>query len=211
MKRALAPQEDNYMGNTKLIAVTGLARSGKDSFASEIKRQVTDLAPDKSVGIFAFAEGVRKEIQFFLQENFSISAWTEEEEEKKIIRPFLVAYGNAKRDLSKNRYWIEKLEKQIQQRQCDVSIISDLRFAENETDELAWFKKQNGLHIHLDRLVDGQEMKAPNEFEEKNNPKLREAADVVLKMEYEESLDTFKKTVKTNVENILEKEIGRIL
>ena len=100
----------------------------------------------------------------------------------------------------------EKLEKQIQQRQCDVSIISDLRFAENETDELAWFKKQNGLHIHLDRLVDGQEMKAPNEFEEKNNPQLREAADVVLKMEYEESLDAFKKTVKTNVENILEKE-----
>jgi len=199
------------MNNPKLIAVTGLARSGKDSFASEIKKQLINLAPNKSVGIYSFATGVRKEVYNFLLDTFNISSFTEDEKDKKIIRPFLIAYGNAKREVSKNKYWIEKLEGEISSRNDDIGIISDLRFAENETDELGWFKSKGGFLIHLDRTFGGELMKAPNEFEEKNNPKLREAADVVLNIEYEEVLEDFNKEVKRNVEDILEKEMGRFL
>lgn len=196
---------------TKLIAFTGYARSGKDSFASEFKSRIEGFFPEKTVKIYSFADGIRREIESFLYDNFKISAWTEVTKEKDIIRPLLIAYGNAKRKQSKNQYWIELLEKKISVDNPDIAIISDLRFAENETDELAWFQSKNGFLVNLKRTKLNLETEAPNEFERENNPKLREASDVVITIEVLESDSKFYETVSRECRILIEENLSRFI
>ena len=164
----------------KLIAFSGFARSGKSSFGDILQKTLIDATPNLKVEQFSFAYALRIELDQFLKDNFNISAFTEDEEEKKIIRPILIAYGNAKRIQSKNKYWIEKIHKKIEKSDCDVAIITDLRFAETEDDELGWFQSQRGKLFHIKRYVQKGEKKvfqsAPNEFEKENDPKLEAAA-----------------------------------
>lgn len=199
------------MTKTKFIAFTGYARSGKDSFSSEFKKQIEAVFPEKTVKIYSFASGIRKEIDTFLIDNFKISAWTEITKEKDIIRPILIGYGNAKRKMSENKYWIELLEKEIARDNPDIAIISDLRFAENETDELGWLKSKNGFLANLKRTKLGKETDAPNEFEKENNPKLREASDVVLEIEIAESDSQFYEIVSRECKSLIEKNLSRFV
>ena len=135
------------------VAFTGFARSGKDSFCSEFQKQVEDFCPNLKVDIVSFANHIRQEVGVFVQEQFGISAWTEENSEKEIIRHFLRGYGMSRRS-SDNLYFVKALEKQIQTvyASSNVIIVSDLRFAQFEQDELSWLKsKRNNLHIHICR------------------------------------------------------------
>jgi L-cysteine desulfidase len=132
-------------------------------------------------------------------DNFNINAWTEEQEKKDIIRPILIAYGNAKRVQSKKQYWINKIARQIHSAPCDVALISDLRFATDETDECAWVKKSKGLHLHIRRHTKVGNKKiyqeAPNEFEKENEPRLIESASYVADIPFMDE-DKFKEEIK---------------
>lgn len=187
------------MINKKLIAFTGFARSGKGIFCKTAADKIDLICPNLKTAQFSFARHLRLELDPFLREHLEISAFTEDPEEKELIRPYLLAHGNAKRKQSNNQYWIKKLEKDIQFSDCDVAIITDLRFAEDENDELGWFKKNGGKLFHLKRYTpdfDSQQANfdiAPNEYEKENNPKLEKAADRVIVLErFEKEVDFFK-------------------
>lgn len=199
----------------KIVALTSYARSGKNSFANEIQKQLKDLAPNLIVEQFSFAYSLRLELDSFIRENFNnISAFTEDEKEKAIIRPLLIAYGNAKRQVSNGQYWIEKIHNKIEKSKCDIALITDLRFAENDDDELGWLKKNRGFNFHLRRWNPAKNRtnpattrlvfeKAPNKFEEENEPKLIAGAKKTIELPRFKTLEEFQYAVKVEVEKII--------
>ena len=158
------------MNFPKVIGVSGVARSGKDTFC-EIA-----LAYFSQWGILgrreAFADELKKDLDQFLIEKFNISSFTTNDEEKKIIRPIMVSYGEAKRDLTKGMCWIDKLKKNIEKNidQNIITFISDVRYP-NESN---WIKKDyNGTTVHISR-----ENNLPaNEEEAYNDPLVQDVSE----------------------------------
>lgn len=175
------------MVTQKLMAFTGPARVGKDTFTNEMILLLEEMFPNVSAERFAFADGLRAEVDDFCIHHFGISAYTEVPEEKLIIRPFLIAFGNAKRNQSNNQYWIKNLAKRLSNRRdVNLAILSDLRFCETETDEMAFLKASHGLSFHIRRydMKNGRRVfvKPPNEFEKANEPRLKKAANQVIEI-----------------------------
>tara|TARA_B100000085_G_scaffold280871_1_gene306521 strand:- start:1438 stop:1980 length:543 start_codon:yes stop_codon:yes gene_type:complete len=143
-----------------IIGLCGLARSGKDSFFNFVKKFDFNEKPNMRL---AFADELKKEIDNFLLSNFEISAFTEDIEEKKIIRPMLVAYGMQKRAISNGLYWINKIEQEIKLSQNKYNyFVTDVRFP----NEVLKIKDMGGFCIHIER----EGNIAPNSEEEKNDP-----------------------------------------
>lgn len=153
-----------------LIGIMGSARSGKDTAYMAIK----ELFPDKIIERRAFADELKKECDAFLKENLNISAFTENTEEKEIIRPFLVTYGTHLRRRLNPSCWIESLEETLSLRDNKCICITDTRF-ENEA---RWIKSKGGKLIFIDRSG----ISPANIEEEQNNPVLMSLADMVIKM-----------------------------
>lgn len=127
-----------------IVGICGYARSGKDTLFDSIKR----IHPDKDVIRIAFGDGVKMELKELLLEQFGIDAWTEDDDEKKLIRPIMVAYGKAKRAVDTD-YWLTKGIKQIDFcAKNTVFVFTDVRY-QNELDEL---KKLGAKLIYIHKL-----------------------------------------------------------
>ena len=161
--------------SSKIIGISGLARSGKDTLATALVRRIAEWRPDAKVLRFAFANALKGSCAEFVWNTFNIDVFTNDNKQKEIIRPILVGVGSAAR-LKNPRHWIEIVEKKLAAENPAVAIITDVRFAEHDNDELAWVKK-NGKLIHVERTEGGKPMLPPNPEEKKNNPKLKKAAD----------------------------------
>ena len=178
-----------------VIGVGGYARSGKDTFV-KIARKILKEHGYSSIKL-AFADTLKDEIDGFLKSNYNISAWTNDDDEKMVIRPFLVAHGCGKRVITSGKYWIEKLDQLIEGIHFneDVIFVSDCRFP-NEVD---WVhQKWGGWFVHVKKYCikkydkssfewSEKEYKvydmAPNEEEATNDPICEKQADYRLEME----------------------------
>lgn len=183
----------------KVIGVGGFARAGKDAFVNIAKNILTknNYKPQR----FAFADNLKKEVGGMLQANdFALDVHTTNTDAKTKLRPLLVWWGCARRDLSQGgMYWVEQVHKQLEDVQKKyksmgfddsefVALISDARFV----NEVKWLQNEwDGQFIHLRRFSmkevrDGygdwqtQEVfdAAPNEEEAKNDPLIQELANV---------------------------------
>jgi hypothetical protein len=204
-----------------VIGVGGFARSGKDTFV-KIAKKILKENGYTSIKV-AFADAVKEDMDTFLKENYNISAWTDDTEDKNIIRPFLVAHGCGKRLQTDGKYWIDKVNEEIERIHCeDVVFVSDCRFP-NEVDWIheklgGWFVhvkkysiRNNALELNaLGVDVSKSEFvkyfdKAPNEEEAKNDPLCEQKADYKLEMENaierEQRLKGIKITVDSLVDN----------
>lgn len=162
-----------------IIGIAGVARSGKDTLADKLNELFCSAGVKSKRYSFAYA--LKKDLDGFLLEKFGISAFTENSSEKTIIRPILISYGQAKRDVSKGTHWIKKVFDEIEFDSPDVAIISDLRFADTECDELHMIKQSGGIIIHVSRKDENGNFVLPcSEDEARNDPKLREACDFRL-------------------------------
>ena len=204
--------------NKKLISVTGPARCGKNSLCNSLESEIKKMFPPLKIGHFSFAHALRQELDQFLIERFSISAFTENPTDKEIIRHMLIGYGNAKRQQTDGKYWIEKLENSIEKSDCDVAIISDLRFAETKDDELGWLINNGGINFHIRRFVQkaGQNAKRSferpkNEWEKKNNPKLQKNATLVLDIERKVEDKDFSRLIQKSAQKCAEENLGFFL
>ena len=152
-----------------IIGLSGLARCGKDSFFNFSK----ELFDEKSIKCkrLAFADELKKELDSFLKENFGISSFSESTQEKEIIRPIMVSYGMAKRELSNGLYWISKIEKELKvlKDECEYYFVTDVRFS----NEIQKIKDMNGISIHITR----DSNLPPNEEEALNDPVVKELSD----------------------------------
>lgn len=211
-----------------LIGIGGFAQSGKDTFVKIAKKQLKEHGYS-SIRL-AFADALKEELDPFTTKQYGISSWTNDIEEKKLIRRAMVSHGCIMRDINPG-YWINKIDRLIENVHFneDVIFISDCRFP-NEVD---WVhEKWGGWFVHLSKYsvksgmqydsftgeqTENREWKqyddAPNEEEAKNDPMCAQKADYRLEMENaierELRLTGNKITVESLIDNTyLNKEIS---
>lgn len=179
--------------NKKVMGLGGCARSGKDTFAAILEMKLQQ--DGKSVKKVSLAGPLKQQCDSFLTSNLGISAFTQVTEEKNIIRPFLVWYGDAQRKRTNGRYWIDLAEKTINETNFDYYLITDIRYDHYDHDELYWLKKEmNGTLVHISRYEDQRtrisKVSAPieikkfippaNDHEMINDPKIQKNADFIV-------------------------------
>ena len=87
-----------------------------------------------SVKRVAFADCLKSECDELLSKHMGISAFTENTEEKEIIRPLIVTYGtHIRRKLNKN-CWIDKINGMVKSFLNDIiTFVTDVRFENEQT------------------------------------------------------------------------------
>ena len=154
-----------------IIGISGYARTGKDTFGISLQRVLKTYKINCE--LIAFANVLKEDLDSFLLHKFNISAFTKKDEEKFLIRPMLVAYGESKRNQSPN-YWIDQIKEKVKNK---LIIITDVRY-ENEAK---WIVDNGGFLIHLNRQrQDGSYVEAPNAQEAENNPKVENLASLKI-------------------------------
>ena len=141
-----------------VIGLGGVARAGKDTFAAILEMKLQQAG--KTVKKIALAGPLKQHCDKFLKDNLGISAFTQVPEEKIIIRPFLVWYGDAQRKLTEGKFWTNLASSEIESTHYDYYIITDVRYDAYPIDELnlpQWFKDlpfdQDGME---GTIVDGK-------------------------------------------------------
>jgi hypothetical protein len=163
----------------KIIAVSGIAQSGKDTFCNAIASQISGAKR------FALADLLKEEIRPILIDRHQIDIFNCTPEQKETVRPDMVEYGKAKRRESQNRYWIDKLIPKIQEylraNENNIALISDVRYFESDNDECPWVKyENNGILVHVSKykIINGRRVftQPPNDDEKRNDPILSQHA-----------------------------------
>ena len=169
----------------KIIGIAGVARAGKDTF---FKYFLDAIKLD--IQRIAFADELKKDLNNFLKSKSGISAFTNDTNEKNIIRPILVSYGCMMRDITEGRYWINKIDMLIEESRKSHFCLTDVRFP-NEVD---YIHNNSGIVIHLSRLdTDGNLLKPANEEEAAQNPLILDKANYALTWDtFEEDSDKYK-------------------
>tara|TARA_B100001094_G_C18169614_1_gene794280 strand:+ start:85 stop:657 length:573 start_codon:yes stop_codon:yes gene_type:complete len=162
----------------KLIGLVGFARAGKNSFADFL---INNRQGYKDI---SFAYALRKELDSFLLNRLNISAFTEDPEEKEIIRPLLVCWGTqVMRQKIDRDYWVKSVEKtvEINRKNNICSIITDVRFE----NEIKWISNNGGICIWIER----EGVKAKNADEHLHTEPLQKECDFYFKWH---NLENFK-------------------
>tara|TARA_R110000824_G_scaffold3379_2_gene15990 strand:- start:9758 stop:10345 length:588 start_codon:yes stop_codon:yes gene_type:complete len=161
----------------RFIGISAYAKSGKDTVCSLMNRRLLEL--DYRPVKFPFASELKKRIDPFLTKEIGISAFTSKKDEKDIIRPFLVLYGETARQLHED-YWAEIVKEKIIAFEEAYSrdgvslfpVITDVRY-ENEARMI---QSLGGKILHIER----EGIDAPNSSEEINHPLVKSMADITL-------------------------------
>lgn len=162
------------MSNHKIIGITGVSRSGKDTFCL----QALGFLAKKGIKCMkkSFADKLKKDLIPICNGPVGINPFTEDPEQKEIIRPLLVAYGtDVMRRLDKD-CWIRQLDHDLEIcRELKITpIITDVRYP----NEIDWLQQElGGVCVHISRIG----IRSANKEERKNNPILKSKADYCLR------------------------------
>lgn len=178
----------------KLIGISGVAGAGKDLVA-KLCIELLNERGFKCINL-SIANELKQDLHGLLKEKLNIDSFTENRNEKNIIRPVLVSYANMMRDLSYGTYWTKKLQTKIENIKDDYDyiFISDIRFHQYEQDEVPWLLKMRGKLVHVScyhpykhlytKKMDKQYVKPYNEHEQENDPLIKEIADYKIDWPY---------------------------
>ncbi len=172
-----------------MIGISGIAGAGKDLFCRLLLKEIKGTR-------IALADPLKDETRGFILQKYAIDIKSCTLEEKNIVRNLLVFYGGIKRYETKGEYWTSKAQQKVDA--CKgVPIITDIRYAEYENDEVQWLKRKNGgVLVHLRKYCEietlGPQVRRvyfdpPNEDEKRNDPKLREKADYCIEWPHVEN------------------------
>jgi len=188
--------------NKLYIGIGGISTCGKDLCG----KIISNILQNKGYKLqrFAFADELKNDIDAFCKEKYKISAWTTNPEEKKIIRPILVAHGCIMRKIQPD-YWIKRIEPLIDVNNCNVVILTDVRF----TNEVKWLKYKEGWFIHIKKYTKESPdagrtwqriyKQPPNEEEKENDPQIQLLSD--YKINWEDLGNNG--TIKVNVDELV--------
>lgn len=167
-----------------VIGLSGTAGSGKDLFHYLLSKRI-------NAERFALADELKIELRDTIQKLYGVDILSCSREQKNALRDFLVFHGDYRRKQTNGRYWIDKLQKKINN-QADVFklnginnqivCVTDVRYQFYEKDEIYWLKEEmGGILVHIKKYtLDNAGNKIftapPNEHEAKNDPLLQKAA-----------------------------------
>ena len=145
-----------------MIGISGFARSGKDTFGEALQKILARYGIKAKT--YALDNQLKIKIAGFIKNEFDIDSFTKNDNEKCVIRPLLVGYGEAWR-MANPDHWLEVLDSNLEPR--TLPIITDIRY-ENE----AYYVLENqGFLLNINRaLPDGNFINAANKQEETNHP-----------------------------------------
>lgn len=168
----------------KLIALTGVATVGKDTFYKTLAR----VRPG-AVRI-SIADIIRRDCRQWILDCSGIDCNICTPAQKEIIRPILVGYGLARRYNTAGTYFINEMDKLMLSRPLkdgEYFVLTDARFNEYIVDEPQWIKHTwNGVLVHISQYREQgtfsddtyKVYKQPaNDTEARNDPKMRAVAD----------------------------------
>jgi hypothetical protein len=189
-----------------IIGITGVARCGKDTFYSILKKYLEERQL-KSQRL-AFADDLKEELNGFTKEKFKIDLFKCDGADKELVRPLMVAYGKCRRSQTEGKYWTSKLDPKVEKllREQIVPIITDVRYIEYKDDEYSWLKSHNGILIHLSRKLDDGSFVPPANIEEKaNDNKLKAVADFSICWETCQDTNFLYELMQKNLRNIYDR------
>lgn len=184
----------------KILGISGYARSGKDTFA----KYAREILFEKDIALvrFAFADKLKANINTFLNQKLGISAHTQNSDEKKIIRPVLVGYGESARLLNQN-YWIDEIRESMTavigeklDGKTIIPVITDVRYL----NEVKFIKELGGKIITISQI----DLAAANNEELVNQASVDSESDCILTWPKfgDNNLDEAKTYVKTALDAI---------
>lgn len=157
-----------------VIGVSGVARSGKDTFYLLLKERLEPLG--FTCKRTAFADRLKSDLKPIILSEFDIDIDQCPDEQKEIIRPFMVSYGTLARSLNKE-HWINKIKNKIFKEQLlpkTISVITDVRYPNEQSFIKTNFKKF--CNVHIERVGRGP----ANEEEKKYDPDLKKHSDYLI-------------------------------
>ena len=194
-----------------MIGLTGVARSGKDTFYSILNKflKQKNLNSER----LALADNLKKEMGHFVKEKFKIELTKCSDSEKEMIRPLMVAYGKCRRQQTEGKYWTSLIDEKIKDsiKNDIVPIITDIRYIEYKEDEYAWLKSKDGILVHISRRLNDGSLVLPANIEEKaNDNKLKAVADFSFTWETCQDTNFLYQLMEKNLEKIYELYRSRI-
>lgn len=189
-----------------IIGITGVARSGKDTFYSIIKKYLKD----KNIECerIALADELKKELGDFVDKKFKIDLNKCDGADKELIRPLMVAYGKCRRVQTEGKYWTSLVDSKIKdlKKSNIIPVVTDIRYIEYKDDEYAWLKNHNGLLIHISRKLDDGSFVPPANIEEKSNDnKLKAVADFAISWDTCQDTNALYEITKKNLDKIYDR------
>ena len=162
----------------QFVGISGFARSGKTTMANAMVA-LFGLRWNASL-VLPLSDTLKAKIDPFLRDSCGISAWTEDEREKKLVRPLFVAYGTHLMRSIDEDYWIKELAKKAKDYLVNnfIVIIPDVRYQ----NEWNFIKKNGAIHIYVEKTG----VFAPNSEEQNNDSFLRDNADIIFVNENQE-------------------------
>jgi hypothetical protein len=156
-----------------VIGLSGLARSGKDSFFLLLK---SILEGEYECSRTAFADVLKDDLSSLVLDKFNIDLYDCSDEDKELARPLMVSYGTLARAIDED-HWIKKVSKKLDEEQLEdnlISVITDVRYPNEQL-----FIKNNykeSINVFIQR--DGNE--PPNFDEAQNGPILKGNSDYIV-------------------------------
>lgn len=150
-----------------IIGISGNRCVGKDAFFKIL------LAFDRRFKRYAFADSLKHDLAPLLKTQFDIDIFNVEAKEKEIIRPIMISYGVAWRNIDVD-HWVKNVYNAIQKEGNGViPVITDLRYK----NELEFLRAKYGYKlIHINIVRKGSI--SPTEEELNNLKYISDKADV---------------------------------
>ena len=162
-----------------ILGISGVATSGKDTLFSILQKKlaIKGIVLKRT----ALADQLKIDLMEFCEKHIGINILKSSPEEKRIVRGLMVSYGKIKREQTKGKHWTSLLQQEIDfnLKNNIIPVVTDIRYAIYEEDELHWLKKINsGVLIHVSRILPNGDLLPPaNEEEALNDPILKKNAD----------------------------------
>lgn len=164
----MIPDHDSRL----IIGLGSRARVGKDYAVSVLQKEFGT----KNVFRIGFADALKSDLFTLLRDKASINVFHTTPEDKELIRPVLVAYGEMMRNIRAD-YWVERVFEIIARRSEPIVVVTDCRY-ENEVEIL---QKRGGIYIEIETDVPPS-----NASEAKHSPKCRAMADRIVTNKFDE-------------------------
>jgi len=193
------------------LGIAGAATVGKDTYYRLLK-QICSEEFGVNVIRFSLADSLKSDLYSLILYKYGVDIFNCSTEDKNKVRHLLVSHARVMRQNTKGRYWIEKLQSEIDEykksenfKPSDIFCVTDIRHFEYSKDEVVWLKEENkGVLIYVEKYFsDGSICNPANADESRNDPALREHCDYLLRWMHGSDEEILKISVKKSIDNLI--------